>query len=328
MCGWTVESIYDIDRTRAADLAERHGIKRLPKSIAEVVEEGPQRCVYDLATPAVEAAGILSQLPDESFVLMQKPMGEDLIQAHAIREVCLAKRLQTSVNFQLRYAPYTLAARDALAQGLLGDLVEVDIKVDVNTPWAIWPFLERSPRMEIVYHSIHYLDLVRALLGEPKWVKATTHRHPASPKLHSSRSAVLMDFGISEQGHQRRAQVVTFHAHDHGPKHQISRVELMGTKGGAVFQLGLNMDYPNGGPDWLEIDIGQGWQAVPLEGSWFPHAFRGPMAAMMRWAADPAAVPETHFEDAFKTMAMVEAAYQDAATPGVDPSAFYPTDRP
>lgn len=325
MCGWQVVSVYDIDNQRAHDLAQEHGIDHVASTVEEIVNTGPQDCVYDLAVPAKATAEVLRQLPDEALVLMQKPMGEDFTQAQEIHEVCLTKRLRAAVNFQLRSAPYSLAARDALSQGLLGDLVEVDIKVHVHTPWAIWSFLELSPRMEIVYHSIHYLDLIRALLGEPQWVKATTHKHPASPKLHSSRSAVLMDFGTSPQGNQVRAQVVTYHAHDYGLKHQTSRIALEGTKGAVHFQMGLNMDYPTGAPDWLEINTGEGWQNIPLEGSWFPHAFRGPMAAMMRWAADPSAKPDTHFEDAFRTMAMVEAAYEDAATPGVDPRRYWPS---
>lgn len=325
MCGWKVEAICDVDRPRAEELAKEFGVPLVAGTVEEIVAAGSQDCVYDLAVPAKATADVLRQLPDQSLVLMQKPMGEDLGQAREIHDICLTKRLRAAVNFQLRSAPYALAARDAVNQGLLGDLVEVDIKVHVHMPWAIWPFLELSPRMEIVYHSIHYLDFVRALLGEPRWVKATTHRHPASPKLHSSRSAVLMDFGASPQGHAVRAQVVTFHAHDYGLKHQTSRVALEGTEGALHFQMGLNMDYPTGAPDWLDVNTGAGWEAVPLEGSWFPHAFRGPMAAMMRWAADPQAVPETHFEDAFRTMALVEAAYTDAATPGVDPRSYWPS---
>jgi len=310
MCGWDVLGVYDLNPTTAQELARDFGIAKVYGSVAEAAQED---AIFDLATPAAAVAATLRELPDGAFVLIQKPMGEDLTQAEEIRAVCQQKGLRAAVNFQLRYAPYSLAVRDLLDQGLLGDILDIDVKVWVHTPWAIWTFLEKSPRMEVVYHSIHYLDWIRSVLGDPASVKAWTIKHPASPKLHSSRSAVLMDYGP-----QTRAQVVTYHAHDRGPKHQQSDIRIEGTKGSVVFRMGLNMNYPDGEPDFLEYRLNDSpeWVSVPLEGSWFPHAFRGTMASVMHWADDPTAVPATHYDDAFQTMKLVEAIYLDSEKPG------------
>ena len=48
--------------------------------------------------------------------------------------------------------------------------------------------------MEIVYHSVHYVDLIRSFLGDPRSVHARTVSHPLYPKLASVRSAILMDY--------------------------------------------------------------------------------------------------------------------------------------
>ncbi|MEQ1935541.1 MAG: Gfo/Idh/MocA family oxidoreductase [Fimbriimonadaceae bacterium] len=238
-------------------------------------------------------------------------MGENLAQADAIVEICKAKGLRMAVNFQLRSAPYSLVARDIIDQGLIGEILEVEAAVCVHTPWAMWDFLEKAPRMEIVYHSIHYLDFIRCLLGNPVSVKANTLKHDASPKLHSSRSAMILDYGS-----RCRATVNTYHAHDYGPKHQRSEFRIEGTRGVIKFQMGLNMAYPKGERDWFEFCLAGGeWQTVELEGSWFPHAFRGPMAAMMIWA-ESAIMPETNYLDALQTMWVVEACYTDAKRPG------------
>lgn len=75
-------------------------------------------------------------------------------------------------------------------------------------------------------------------------------------------------------------------------------------------QMGLNLNYPEGGEDifeyWLEGDAD--WTRMPLEGGWFPHAFRGPMTAMMKWRAggEP---PSTEVQRAILTMKLVENAY-------------------
>jgi predicted dehydrogenase len=312
LAGFEVASIFDIRPENAEALAKEFAIPRVCYSLEESIQTAPEGAVFDVATPAVAILETLRALPDRATVLVQKPMGENIAQATAIRDLCRTKRLKMAVNFQLRTAPYSLASRDLIARGLIGDILEVDVKVNVHTPWALWYFLELAPRMEIVYHSIHYLDFIRCLLGDPHAVKANTLKHPASPKLHSSRSAMLLDYG-----HAVRAQIVTYHAHDYGPRHQLSQVTIEGTKGSIVFQMGLNMNYPQGEEDWLEYSLdGAAWERVPLEGSWFPHAFRGPMAAVQAWAADEVSVPETWFEDAYRTMALVEACYVDAERPG------------
>ncbi|MEI8281357.1 MAG: gfo/Idh/MocA family oxidoreductase, partial [Armatimonadota bacterium] len=93
--------------------------------------------------------------------------------------------------------------------------------------------------------------------------------------------------------------------------YEESYLKLEGTQGVARFQMGLNLNYPEGGPDkfeyWLEGDAD--WTEVRLEGGWFPHAFRGPMSAMMDWQARGVA-PSTEIHDALKTMQLVEDAYQ------------------
>ena len=55
------------------------------------------------------------------------------------------------------------------------------------------------------------------------------------------------------------------------------------------------------------------WETVPLEGNWFPDAFIGTMASLMRHLDDPAVTLPTCVEDAYRTMALVEACYESSA---------------
>ncbi len=54
---------------------------------------------------------------------------------------------------------------------------------------------------------------------------------------------------------------------------------------------------------------------MPLEGSWFPDAFVGRMANLQRYAAGEDAELVSSVEDAWNSMALVEAAYQSSASP-------------
>lgn len=306
LAGFTVTGAYDLDFQAARDLCTEFGVPKVFETLEEALAED---AVFDISVPAAALRDILSRVPEGSGVLVQKPLGENLDQASEISRIAKDRNLKLAVNFQLRFAPYMLAAREVIESGDLGDILEIDFKVNVNTPWAEWDFLEKAPRMEIVYHSIHYLDLIRSFLGEPKRVMSQTIKHPASPKLHSSRSVIALDYGDFQ-----RAQVVTNHGHRFGPNHQESSCRIEGTKGCIWIQMGLNMNYPHGEPDRMEVwtDTNPTWTVVPLKGSWFPHAFIGTMASLQIWLEDDGAAAPTHLQDALSTMGLVEACYLSA----------------
>jgi predicted dehydrogenase len=61
---------------------------------------------------------------------------------------------------------------------------------------------------------------------------------------------------------------------------------------------------------------------MPLEGSWFPHAFIGSMAQVMLAADGKPNALVTPVEDTIHTMACLEAAYESSDTGGCDPVKF------
>ncbi len=324
LAGFPVAGLFDIDPAKARELAAEFDVPRVFDSLAAAVGEAPDEAVFDLAVPASAIARILDQLPDGAPVLIQKPFGEDLGQARGLLATCRRKRLRAAVNFQLRFAPYILAARRLIDAGAIGELHDVEVRVTVYMPWHLWTFLEGIPRVEILYHSIHYVDLVRSFLGEPAGVYARTVKHPRTANLASTRTNIALDYGDLV-----RANITTNHGHDFGLDHQESYVKWEGTGGAIVARLGLLMNYPEGEPDALEIcrldaDGRPGpWQPVDFSGSWYPHAFVGTMASLQRFAGGETDELPTRVEDAFNTMAVVEAAYESSAG-GATPIDFEP----
>lgn len=317
LAGFPVAAIHDIDVAKAQALAREFSLPSPRPTLAETVAGAPPNAVFDVAVPAAALEQVLPALPDGAPVLIQKPFGENLAEARRLLALCRRKRLKAAVNFQLRYAPCVAAARGLIASGAIGELHDVEVRVTVHMPWELWTFMEGAPRVEILYHSIHYIDLVRSFLGEPRGVHALTVRHPKAPALAATRTALALDYG-----EWRRATVTTNHGHDFGRRHQESYVKWEGAGGAIVARLGLLLDYPRGEPDTLEICSTDGsgrppeWRPVPLSGNWYPHAFVGTMASVMRFADGEAAEPPTAVEDAFRTMAVVEAAYQSSASGG------------
>lgn len=307
LAGFPVAGVYDIDPDKAQALAAKWKLRAFDTLDEAIATPG---AVYDLALPPSAHVTVLPKLPDGAAVLLQKPMGSDLEEATAILKLCRAKSLQAAVNFQLRFSPMMLAVADALERGWLGRLIDVEVHLNLVTPWHLFPFLKGLPRVEIAVHSIHYLDTIRALLGNPSGVHARTLGHP-STDLAQTRTSALFDFAPDQR--------VTFsinHNHDFGRKFQDASFRFEGTEGAAMVKLGLLLNYPEGEPDevWL-TRRGGAWTPVPLSGGWFPHAFVGTMSNLQRVAAGEDNALVSSVEDAWHTMALAEAAFESAAKP-------------
>lgn len=305
--GFPVAGIYDPDQPKAQALAAAHGTRAFA-SLAEATAAGTA-AVYDLAVPPAAIPGLLNALPEGAVVLIQKPLGSTLAEADAIIRILRARSLHAAVNFQLRFAPALLALKDAIARGLLGEVVDVDGHLAVDTPWHLWAFLADLPRVEILLHSIHYLDMIRDLLGNPLGVHARTLGHPSST-LSNTRSSMILDYGPVI-----RCALSINHSHSFGRKFQVSEFRLCGTKGAAHVKLGVNLDYPKGEPDELWLHCGGDWIQVPLRGNWFIEAFLGRFTQVMRFAVGDDTELQGSAEDAWHTMALVEAAYDSSAAP-------------
>ncbi|MGV8831819.1 MAG: Gfo/Idh/MocA family protein [Devosia sp.] len=307
LAGFPVAGVFDIDQDKATALAAKWNTAAFA-SLEDAI--AVPDAVYDLALPPAAHLDVLAKLPDGATVLLQKPMGRDLAEATQILALCRAKRLIAAVNFQLRFAPMMLAARDALERGYLGELIDTEAHLNLVTPWDLFPFLKGMPRVEIAVHSIHYLDLIRSFLGNPTGVHARTMGHP-STDLAQTRTSALIDFADGV-----RTTLSINHNHDFGRKFQDASFRFEGSEGAAMIKLGLLLNYPEGEADELWIaKKGEDWQQVELSGGWFPHAFVGTMSNLQRFAAGEDATLVTSVEDAWHTMALVEAAFESAAAP-------------
>ncbi|MEZ4866735.1 MAG: Gfo/Idh/MocA family oxidoreductase [Caldilineaceae bacterium] len=311
--GFTVAGLFDLNPERARMMADTFAIPTRYSSLMEAATQAPAEAIFDVAVPAKNILDVLQQLPNGRAVLIQKPMGDNLAQARAILALCDAKQLTAAINFQMRWAPFIIAARSLIDQGAIGEVHDMEVRVTVYTPWHLWPFLQAVPYSEILYHSIHYIDLVRSFLGEPQGIYAKTVKHPKLLTMQGSRTNMIFDYGDV-----LRCNVETNHHHEYGLRHQESYVKWEGTHGAIKAKLGLLMNYPTGEPDAFEYCIlqqGQAptWQEVAIAGSWFPDAFIGSMASLMRYVDGETDQLPTAVADAFRTMAVADAACRSSA---------------
>jgi predicted dehydrogenase len=161
----------------------------------------------------------------------------------------------------------------------------------------------------VAYHSIHYLDAMRALFGDPEWVTSRHARYPRQGARAETKTITVLDYTGGLQA------LVAVNHHDESPDgYAIFR--FLGTEGIIKGTIGLLYDYPRGRPDTFDVhrheDGPADWQSIALEGLWIPDAFIGPMASLME-AIQTDGVPATDAADNLNTLRLVEAAYRSAS---------------
>jgi predicted dehydrogenase len=210
---------------------------------------------------------------------------------------------KAAVNQQLCWSAGIAAARDLIGRGFIGQVTDIQIQVSTSTPWHLWPWLREAPRLDVMYHSIHYLDSLRSILGDPQWV---TSRHRRCPD-QSERAETKTVTGMQT--------LVAVNHHDKSGDHYAT-YRFVGAEGVIKGAIGLLYNYPHGRPDTLQCRSTRVrpavWYDIALEGLWIPDAFIGPMASLME-AIQTGGEPATAASDNFGTLQVVHAAYRSVA---------------
>jgi len=307
--GFAVVGIYDVDEVRATLTAARFGIPTVYATLDDLLR-GPAEIV-DVAVPAGENLAIAARVAAAGkALLLQKPLAEDLATARSIVETVEHAGIVAAVNQQARWMPTAVAMRDLIARGLLGEVYQVSVLINVETPWSLWPWVMSKPTVEVMYHSIHYLDTIRELLGrEPRLVFADGATLPGYETRGETRTNIQLIFDGD-----LRATVLDTHHNLGGLEDQYSTLRVEGTEGTAVAEIGLNKNYPVGAPDQFRYTSQRlqpgTWIAPRLPGTWFPDAFIGTMASVMRGLEGQPGAPETAVRDNLETLRLVMAAYR------------------
>jgi predicted dehydrogenase len=303
--GLEITGIFDLDTQRAHEVAARHGLPRVYSSLEELLGDDRAR-VADIAVAPQAQPGIVRQaIAAGKHLLCQKPFVPDVKTGEELIELAEQAGLLIAVNQQLRYDEGMAAARAMVDAGWIGEVTAMTFTVNVTTDWSPWTWLVRSDRLEIMYHSIHYLDAIRAVLGDPVRVFCTGSRTPGQAVVGETRTISTLVFpgnacGLVHATHENRT----------GDPEATFRID--GAEGSIKGTLGLLYDYPHGRPDTLEVNSRvvptDGWLAYPVTKRWIPDAFAGPMGSLLR-AVAVGGRPYPTARDNLGTIRLVNALY-------------------
>jgi predicted dehydrogenase len=311
--GFEVLGIFDPQRDKADKCAKDFNIQNVYSSEEEAFLE--KNVVFDIAVPPQILAEVVKKIPQGSICQLQKPMGNSMKDAKLIKETIKENKIIACVNLQLKFSPMMIALREAINKNMIGDISELEVSLSVKTPWHLWPFLETLDNVEVPLHSIHYLDWIRSVLGNPISVHCKSVKHPNVPKLSDARSSIILEYEKDI-----RCCLSINHTHDtdmHGMKHSHAYARVEGNKGAAYIKFGLLLNYPKGEPEEIEISTdGVEWTKVNDVGTWFPDAFIGTMSSLQRYAAGEDEDLLHSIDNAYETMALVYACLKSNETPG------------
>ena len=307
--GFPVVAIASRTKANARKVAERWDIPTVHDTPERVIEDS-QVEIIDLAFPPDQQPALIRHAlkqPHVKAILAQKPLALSLSEAIKLRDEAKAAGKILSVNQNMRYDQSMRVLKQVIEQGALGDIVFAQIDMHAIPHWQ--SFLEDYERLTLANMSVHHLDALRFLFGDPDEITTLTRKDPRTRFDHSD--------GITISTIKFPSGVMAVSLEDvwSGPRqdgykddqHITWRVE--GTDGVARGTIG----WPTGAASTLSYasarTTGGEWVTPSWHTMWFPHAFIGVMEQLQH-AVATGTPPALSVADNVKTMALVEAGYR------------------
>jgi predicted dehydrogenase len=307
--GLPVVAVADLDLDTAREVAKAFEIDAAYGSAAELVADPRVEFVDIAVTPQAQADIVRAAVAAGKHVLCQKPFSEDLGVAAELVGLAEHAGVTLAVNQQMRWDQVVACTKALVDAGWYGTLTSGLFDVDVRTDWQLWPWLLERPRLEYFYHSIHYVDAIRHLFGDPVSVVAVTGRYPGQQTIGETRTQTVYEY-------TDELAVTVLTNHNNWSSRPRAVVRCQGTDGQSEGTLGVLYDYPVGRPDtfefWSRVDHPDHTFTRDFDERWIPDAFVGPMAELQA-AVDEGREPLTSGRDNLRTLRVVQAAYQSAA---------------
>lgn len=312
---FSVLAIASRTRSKAEAAAKRYGIITVHDTPEDLIRD-PRVEIVDIAFPPDIQPGLIRlalQQPHIKGILAQKPLALDFVTARELARECRTSGKRVSVNQNMRFDQSMRVLKQILDNGELGLPVLATIEMRAIPHWQ--GFLKQYGRLTLLNMSIHHLDVLRFLFGEPIDIFSAARPDPRTEFAHTD--------GIvcSTLRFQNGLMAVSLEDVWSGPReaHFASdtyikwRVE--GTEGLAQGSIGWP-DYPAGSPSTLRYcsrkTTGGRWIEPTWSTCWFPQAFAAVME-QLQWALKSNQPPMLGVDDNLRTMALVEAGYRSMA---------------
>ena len=176
-----IEAIADADAAALARVSAQLGSPCASYAdVDALLDAHPNLDFVSIATPGfTHYPLVIKAIQRGLHVLVEKPLALSLADARDVTQRAAAAGVQVCVAHTYRYRDAVLAIREALADGRIGRVYQVDTthhgESIFNDP-ASWIWQERQHRVLLYEHAIHFLDLHTYFAGPVERVLTLTVR--------------------------------------------------------------------------------------------------------------------------------------------------------
>jgi predicted dehydrogenase len=309
VAGAKIVAICDRDPQRLKIVGDQFGIERRYSDAAQMFADGGFDFV-DIATTVQSHRALVEMAAAHKIpAICQKPFAKTLDDAKAMVKVCADADIPLMVHENFRWQTPIQHVKKVLEDGIVGDPFWG--RFSFRSGYDVFsgqPYLAESERFIIEDLGIHTLDIARYILGDVTQLSARTRRINQSIKGEDV-ATILLDHGsgatsIVDVSYASKLSTEPF------PE---TLIELDGTEGSIRLTQGYRLEV-NGRNGTQVSDVSPrmlSWASRP----W--HNIQESVFAIQQHWADCLSVggeTSTSGADNLKTFALVEAAYESAAS--------------
>ncbi len=297
--GWRVVALCDRNR----EAAEKRRAEFCEDAIvcADAAELLARKdvTVVDIAThPEPRVALIEQAIAAGKPILSQKPFVMDLEVGRRLAALAREQGVKLAVNQNGRWASYLAYLREAVRQGLVGDVSSVAMNLEWDHTWTEGTPYAEMPHLILQDFGIHWFDAAASLL--PVRQPISVHASVASAPGQSINAPLLAQAQIKYAD-------ATVSLNFNGCTKQDPRetIVVIGSKGT------LRSTGSVCGPQTVTLATAAGIATPELEGNWFPDGFRGAMGELL-CAIEEDREPMNNASDNLRSLELCFAAMQSA----------------
>jgi predicted dehydrogenase len=171
--GSSVEAVMSRNETKARSYAERHQIRKWYTDAQELIDDPDINAIYIATPPSSHATFAIMAMKAGKPVYVEKPMASSYEDCARINSISERTGVPCFVAYYRRYLPYFQEVKRLIDSGVIGKLLNVQIRFAVppreldynstNLPWRLQPdiagggyFYDLAP---------HQLDLLQHYFG-------------------------------------------------------------------------------------------------------------------------------------------------------------------
>jgi predicted dehydrogenase len=197
-------------------------------------------------------------------IFLEKPFCRSLDEADTMVAACERHHVKLAIAHQTRYSPRLRRVRDLIAQGRLGDLIELRGRGKEDA---------RGGGQDLMVLGTHIMDLMRLVAGDPRWCFARVTQDDRPITRQHVREGdegigpIAGDRIVTQYGFDKGV-VGTFGTHRarHGAGARFG-LHLFGSKGIITLTTGsLPAGYFLDDPSWSAGQSKAAWQEITSEG--------------------------------------------------------------